>query len=93
MQVAGRNLAKSNVLVLSAKPVYTVEICYSNPSRFALTDIGQLVVSHGSSIHRLTPSGRLLRSIELMGKHQDGACGVALPASGDILVCDKSNTI
>ena len=94
LQVGGKYLSKSEVSVLSTEPVHTLQFSISNPSQFAITDKGQAVVSCGDAICIHNPNGDQLRSFGSSGSNLgqlSGASGIALTASGDILVCEKSN--
>ena len=94
LQAGGKYLSKSEVSVLSTEPVRTLQFSISNPSQFAITNKGQAVVSCGDAIHILNPNGDQLRRFGSSGSNPGqlrGASGIALTASGDILVCDKSN--
>ena len=89
LQVAGKYLSKFKVLVLSTEPLKTLQCSICNPSQFAITDKGQVVVSQSSVVSILKPNGDQLR---YFGSGQlCGASGIALTANGNILVCDSSN--
>ena len=92
LQVAGKYLSKFKVLVLSTEPVNTLQFSIGRPSRFAITDKGQIVVSRGSGICIFNPNGVQLRSFDCAGSHSpysNSAKGIALTARGDILVCNS----
>ena len=95
LQVAGKYLSKFEVLVLSTEPLKRLQSNIRKPLRFAITDKGQVVVvSQDSYIDILKPNGDQLRYFGSSGSNPgqlSGASGIALTASGNILVCDSSN--
>ena len=95
LQVAGKYLSKFEVLVLSTEPLKRLQSNIRKPLRFAITDKGQVVVvSQDTYIDILKPNGDQLRYFGSSGSNPgqlSGASGIALTASGNILVCDSSN--
>ena len=95
LQVAGKYLSKFEVLVLSTEPLKRLQSNIRNPSRFAITDKGQVVIlSQGYLIYIIKPNGDQLRYFGSSGSNPgqlSGASGIALTACGNILVCDSSN--
>ena len=81
--------------MLSTEPLKRLQSNIRNPSRFAITDKGQVVIlSQGYLIYILKPNGDQLRYFGSNGSNPGqlcGASGIALTACGNILVCDSSN--
>ena len=96
VQVAGKCLPKSpyKVFVFATEPVHTILEGCSYLNRFAINDKGQIVLTNNHCISIVNPNGVQLRCFGSNGADPgrfSSPIGVALNASGDILVCDYSN--
>ena len=94
IQVEGTHISGSpfTVAVLTTTPTSIINIW--NPQGVAVNERGQIIVCSGDCISIFSANGEKVRSFGSYGSAPDqlhSPCGVAITATGDILVCDSGN--